>query len=191
MIHRIFIAINLTDSVKAELLSFQERWPELPARWTAKENLHLTLAFLGNTEKGELEELKKLAQEIGKRHKPFVLEFTKILYGPVGAPPRMIWAVIQKSSELAELQKDVENTLAQSEQIRSIPEKREYSPHLTLARLREWEFRRMDPEERPEVSESVSLQSEVRSIEIIESKLKRSGAQYSVVQSFPLLERLA
>lgn len=186
MLHRIFIAINFPETVKKELLSYQERWSELPARWVSEDNLHLTLAFLGNTGERELEELRMLMQEIGKRSKPFALEFTEIVYGPVDAPARMVWAIIKKSDELDELQRDVQSTLAQSDQIRYIPEKREYSPHITLARLREWEFRRIDPEERPEINEDISLQSEVRSIEIMESTLKRSGAEYAILQSIPL-----
>ena len=55
--HRIFVAINLPDTVKQELLEYKNKWPEIPARWAGKENLHLTLAFLGNTSDEELREV--------------------------------------------------------------------------------------------------------------------------------------
>jgi len=44
-LHRIFIAINLPANLKKELSMAQNRWPELPARWTKPENLHITLLF--------------------------------------------------------------------------------------------------------------------------------------------------
>ncbi|MCH8987167.1 hypothetical protein IIA94_03325, partial [Patescibacteria group bacterium] len=60
MLKRIFIAINLPDAVKKELLSYKEKWAELftphrnevsgagPVRWVLPENLHITLVFLLN-----------------------------------------------------------------------------------------------------------------------------------------------
>jgi len=44
-LHRIFIAINLPEKLKKELSLFQNRWPEIPARWTRPDNLHVTLVF--------------------------------------------------------------------------------------------------------------------------------------------------
>jgi 2'-5' RNA ligase len=51
MRHRVFIAINLPENVKNKLSSYQEKWPELPIRWTKKENLreftyHFNLSWL-------------------------------------------------------------------------------------------------------------------------------------------------
>ena len=42
-----FIAINLPEDIKEKLAEYQESWSELPIRWTKKENLHITLEFLG------------------------------------------------------------------------------------------------------------------------------------------------
>ncbi len=51
---RVFIAINLPEDIKNELISFQKKWPNLPCRWTKKENLHITLLFLGHLNEEEL-----------------------------------------------------------------------------------------------------------------------------------------
>ena len=192
MLHRIFIAINLPESVKKELLAWQEKWPELPIRWATQENLHITLEFLGGTSDEELDAICGIVKEVASRHHSFPVELTKIRYGPPKSPPRMIWVegppageAGERSQEFISLKKDLESSLANLENLHFVPEDREFSPHITLGRLRQWEFQRMDSEERPEVEEDISLQFEARSIEVMESKLKRSGAEYSILQSFP------
>ena len=201
--HRIFIAINLPEEAKEELLAYKNKWPELlasptrldpaeraggPARWTTKENLHLTLAFLGNTSDQELEEVCSVIKQVGARHQPLSIEFNKIVYGPLrlrsGQAPRMIWAVAEPASsadKLLELQKDVVQTL-------HVEQEQNFTPHLTLARLKAFELQGMELEEMPDVNEEVSISFEVKSIEVMESRLRRSGAEYTTIQSFMLKE---
>lgn len=182
---RIFIAINLPESVKKELLSFQDKWPELPARWTGENNLHITLAFLGYVSDNELLKVCDITKRVAERHKAFDIRLSKVLYGPPKKlPPRMIWAEAEKSSELATLKEDLERELAG--EIRFSPENRAFSPHITLARIRAWEWRKIEPEERPEINEDIDIAFEVNSVEVMESVLKRGGAEYSVLESTPL-----
>ena len=65
-------------------------------------------------------------------------------------------------------------------------EERSFSIHITLARLNAWEFQKIEPEERPMINEVVSLNIPVSSFEVMESTLKRTGAQYSIIESIPL-----
>lgn len=184
--HRIFIAINLPNKIKSELLGYKEKWPDLPARWTSQENLHLTLAFLGNTSETELQALLEIVKRVGERHSSFELQIMRMQYGPTPKNPRMIWAYLKKSQELGNVQKDLEEELANAKQISYQPEKRAYAPHLTLARLKTFELQRMELEELPEVNEELSLAFQSTSIELMESKLKRSGAEYTILQTIPL-----
>jgi len=191
MKHRIFIAINLPEDIKKELSSFQSRWPELPCRWTKKENLHITLAFLGYLTDEELLEVLRTAKKVSQRHKLFSIILNKICYGPPKKmPPRMVWVEGEKSEELGKLQKDLENSLFTAS-IKSLEESevRPYTPHITLGRIRQWEFRQIEPEERPEIEEEISLNFEVNSIEVMESELKRGGAEYTILESLLLTEK--
>lgn len=180
MRHRIFIAINLPEKVKKELSSFQEKWPELPVRWVKSKNLHITLAFLGYLSDEEVLKVMKITREVGQRHNSFLINLKKICYGPPKKPARMIWAEGEKSKELDKIQRDLVNSLLLPGETRS------YTPHITLGRIRQWEFRQMEPEERPEVNEEINLSFEVNSIEVMESQLKRGGAEYTVLESAPL-----
>ncbi len=188
MRHRIFIAINLPEDIKKRLSDYQKNWPELPCRWTKKENLHITMIFLGYLNDEELLEVIKLVKEVASQNQSFSINLNKILYGPPNKPPRMVWVEGEKSQELANLQKDLENALASSETStkEDISEARPYSPHITLGRIKTWEFRQIELEERPEISEEISLIFPVESIEVMESQLKRTGPEYSILESCPL-----
>jgi len=56
-------------------------------------------------------------------------------------------------------------------------------PHITLGRIRQWEWRRIDPEEIPEINENISLILNVDSIEIMQSRLNQGGSKYTIVES--------
>ena len=203
MRHRIFIAINLPEDVKKQLADYEKKWPTLPVRWVRGDNLHITLVFLGYLNDEELLEVIKIVQEVAAKNLSFSINLNKILYGPPKKfPPRMVWVEGEESQELANLQKDLENSLYSSPlkgikdsnppttlpQERAPGEIRPYSPHITLGRIKTWEFRRIEPEERPSVSEEISLSFPVESIEVMESQLKRGGPEYTILDSAPLAE---
>ena len=184
MRRRVFIAIKLPEGVKKKLGSFQLKWPELPCRWTKKDNLHITLEFLGYLIDEEVVELCQRTRQIASEKPPFTVKLTKICYGPTdkkpirslsaqrsshrsprpssGVAPRMLWAIGDKIKEF--------NII----------------PHITLGRLKMLQFRQMEPEERPEISENIDLSFEVNSIEVMESRLKRNGPDYTILELCPL-----
>jgi RNA 2',3'-cyclic 3'-phosphodiesterase len=186
-LHRVFVAIHLPENVKEELLAYKDMWAELPAKWTTRENLHITLAFLGNRSDRELENTTELIQKVGERHKPFSLNIDRISYGPHSTSlgqanldnPRMIWALLEESQEIRNLQQDIVKTLSLESNV-------SFLPHLTLAKLSAFQLRQMELEELPQIDEEVSLSFQVNSIVTMESKLKRSGSHYTILTSVSL-----
>ena len=171
--HRVFIAINLPEDIKRSLAPFQKMWSDIPVKWVRPENLHITLEFLGYVKDEELVEIFKNTQEITLKHSVFDINLTKICYGPLNKPPRMIWAVGEESKELSSLKKD-------------LAEDQGFIVHITLGRLRKWEWQRIEPEDRPEIDQDIDLNFTVNSIEIMESVLKRGGSEYKELSSFDL-----
>ena len=88
---------------------------------------------------------------------------------------------------MSELREDLENSL--TEKVRFVPEKITVAPHITLARISSWEWRGIEPEERPEISEDIDLTFTVETIEVMESELKKGGPVYTVLESFKLGEQ--
>ena len=186
MLHRIFLAINIPESLKEEMLAVQNTLPEIPCAWTSKENLHFTLVFLGNTSDKELEEVLLLAKKVGEQHKKFSIILSRIQYGSSRNVPRMIWATGRIPKELLALQKDLEKTFSASTILHFTPEKRPYTLHLTLARLNGFELQTMEQDELPIVDEEIAWEIPANSFEVMESRLRKGGAEYTVVQSISL-----
>ena len=188
MKHRIFIAINLPERVKNKLNEYQGKWIDLPIRWTKKDNLHITLIFLGYLSDEELLEVCNITKEVASKYQFFTISLRKIYYGPPKKmPPRMVWVEGEGSKELEKFQGNLENALLNSSTTKEIgSENRTYSPHITLGRIKTWEWRKMEPEERPDVNEEINLTFEINSIEVMESQLKRGGPNYTILESCQL-----
>jgi len=182
---RVFLAINLPAEIKQELLKIQEQFPILPCRFVKDESLHLTLIFLGDRTEEELEKITALGKEVGERTPCFDISFGRVCYGPgKKLPPRLIWAEGEKSEGLITLKKNLDKLLA--EKISFQPERQDFLPHITLARIKAWDWKRIEPEERPKVNLDVSFTLPVSSFELMESELKKSGSEYQILKSFPL-----
>ncbi|MCX6720425.1 MAG: RNA 2',3'-cyclic phosphodiesterase [Candidatus Staskawiczbacteria bacterium] len=186
--HRVFVAINLPHEIRKELFEYSEKHLDLPAKWTAKDNLHITLEFLGALTDEEAGEVCLAVKEVAERHSSFSLNLNKILYGPpnlkAGQAPKFVWAEGDKSEELSALREDLENSLA--EKVAFVPENRVFAPHITLARISSWEWKAIEPEERPEINENLDLLFTVESIEVMESEKRKDGQVYTVLESHQL-----
>ena len=182
MKHRVFIAINLPEKIKKILMDYQERWHDLPVRWARAESLHLTLAFLGDIGDQDLALVCQGLKDIAQKHSPFFINLTQIDYDlKEEKMPRLVWAKGEKSEKLSLLKKDLDEFL--SEKIGFFPEKRDFLPHITLGRINKWQWSKIEPEERPEIKEDLFCDFEVKSLEVMESHLKRTGAEYTILQS--------
>jgi len=196
MRRRIFIAINLPDDIKEDLEKNQHEieslFPEEQTRgmirWVKKENLHITLLFLGYLLDEEVGEVCRNIKKAVSGKSVFSLKLEKISYGPPGKiPPLMIWAIGEKVKEIVDLKDSMEKLLI-SPEVKFGKENRGFKLHITLARIRAWQWRKIEPEERPEIERRISLDFEVNSIEVMESKLKRGGAEYIVLESVKLVK---
>jgi 2'-5' RNA ligase len=184
---RVFIAINLPDYVKKKMLGWQQEWANLPARWTKESSLHITLVFIGYVGDEEMLEICQLVRQIGTQHQPFEIKLERICLGPPEGMPRMIWAEGEKNLALAKLKDDLENALLDSAKSGyNRKEARAFRPHITLARIKQREWRVLPS--RPKIEKEISLSFPVESIEVMESQLLRDGAEYTVLESARLGE---
>jgi len=181
MHHRIFIAINLPEEAKKELLFYQEKWGDLPVRWTKEANLHLTLIFLGYIPDEALLSIFEAVKKVIKKYQPLLINFQKIYLGPPDRTPRMFWVEGEKNQELAILKNDLERELGE---LKGKEEVRAFRPHITLGRIRLEEWRQL--QQKPKIEEKISLIVPVNSIEVMESQLKPTGAEYFILESVEL-----
>lgn len=182
---RVFIAINLPESVKKRLGEFQEKYDYLPVRWTKEPSLHLTLIFIGYVSDEQMLEVCRAARQVASGFTPFFINFKRIILGPPGKPPRMIWLEGEVSKELSELKNQLEEGLLNCNSGFNHQEKRLLRPHITLARIKMEQWRQM--ESKPVIEENFEAQVPVASIEVMESDLKYDGAEYAVLESCELV----
>lgn len=183
--HRIFIAINLPNDIKKQLDSYKNKWRELSVKWINIDNMHITLEFLGNITSEELGEVCVAVKEVVLEHNSFNISLKKVLYWPPGKiPPQMIWVKGEGSKELSSLKTDLQKSLLKI--IRFAPGARVILPHITLARISGWEWKKIEPEERLEINENIDFVFTVESIEVMESVLKKRGPEYIIIESHSL-----
>lgn len=104
---------------------------EISLRWTPAENYHVTLVFLGETDEETIPQIEEQMKTIATKHSAFSLKVRGVGGFPEISHARVLYLGIQRSQNLLNLQSDLE-------QIFKDPQfhERDYSPHLTLARLR-------------------------------------------------------
>lgn len=192
MKRRIFIAIQMPEELKntAEFYLkpfFNDRNIRIPK----KEGWHITLLFCGYLDEKEIEELKKIVKNVASGFRTFEFFPSKILFAPLNRP-RMIWLNFGFAPQFANLKKQIEEAII-SCQGRGLfrdfrLETREPNPHLTLARFEERYFPNIKKFLPVVPAEGVDLAKEtgpflVKSIDVMESHLSRSGAEYEMICS--------
>lgn len=182
---RLFFAINLPSELKGELLDYQDQYSQLPVKWTPKANLHITLVFLGETASGKRQKINKTAQSVQKEFSDFKCNLKKVVLAPPGSTPRMFWVRVEKKPPLLELQRELEkNLLRVSGTGYQEQSNRDYLPHVTLGRIDQDKWEQL--EERVRVTKLLNLSFRTDSFELMQSKLKPSGAKYKTLKTFSL-----
>lgn len=128
---RTFVALDIDLEICRRIADFLEevRGLEPRARWVTTESLHVTLKFIGEKPDPVVDQIR---QALGAIHRPAVeLRFRGTGFFPSPGSARVFWIGIEAESGLVALQKEIEQQLAR---LGVEPEKRAFSPHLTLAR---------------------------------------------------------
>lgn len=180
---RLFVALEIPSLVRenlAALLASLRAVTKEP-RWVRAENLHVTLKFLGEIAEDKLAAVRTTLGEI-RSEQPVALAFRGLGFFPNEKHPRVFWAGMEATANLQALAADIEGAV---EKLGIPREKREFSPHLTLARF---ERPRLPEALRQAIAENAEREfGSLRTNEfhLVQSRLKPSGREYTALQSFP------
>lgn len=126
---RLFVALDFPKSI---LGSLEPLLKDIPAGRPARlEQIHLTLHFIGNVPDLDVPLIKESLRNV-KVH-PMELRLRGVGCFPSPRRPRILWAGIELTPRLTELKNRIDSVL---EALGYPPEKREFHPHITLARLK-------------------------------------------------------
>jgi 2'-5' RNA ligase len=133
---RLFLCIDLPDEVKDQIGSLQQRLRKIDASvsWTRPSNVHLTLKFLGSVPKARVGSVCRATEEAATAINEFDIEVAGTGCFPSTKNPRVFWIGLQDlPHELIELHTAVERAFEREGFDR---ETRNFSPHLTIGRMR-------------------------------------------------------
>ena len=114
---RSFIAIELTNEIKDELAQIQARlkYSGADVKWVEKNNIHLTLKFLGEVSEDKIKTVVSILDDIAKGSKPFEMTIRDIGAFPKIDYPRVVWVGLDKgASESKEIVQRIEEELERS-----------------------------------------------------------------------------
>ena len=184
---RIFIAVELSDIVQGKLDKVQNmlRDCSLNIKWVEQENFHITIKFLGDLSKTQIMEVKDEIETVANNNLPFEIIIDGLGAFPDVEYPKVIWAGIKKNqAQLINVHQAVENKMID---LGFEAEKHDYTPHITLGRVRKKEKNyELISEKIKKFPFEINAHQIVDTITIMKSKLTPQGPIYSPVAEFEL-----
>ena len=126
---RLFIAVDLPDTIRENLAAMSFGIPG--AKWVAPEQLHLTVRFIGAVDGALFRDIKDILN--GIHLASFSMQLKGVGFFPPRGAPRVLWVGLEKNQQLQILRKKIDLLLSR---VGVEPEGRKFSPHITLARLK-------------------------------------------------------
>jgi RNA 2',3'-cyclic 3'-phosphodiesterase len=184
---RVFCAIDLPEAVREKGAAHVERLrvssPQAQVSWNRKQNIHLTMKFLGELPVSRVDNLSAAAARAVGRLSPFEIYIEGPGVFPKHGPPRVLWiGVRDNSGKLATLSSRFEEECAKEGFVR---EKRPFHPHLTLARLRQRDGAQALAAKHQGMHFE-PLEIVVHELLVIRSELSPEGSKYTVISRHQL-----
>jgi 2'-5' RNA ligase len=179
---RTFIAVGLDKPIRDRLLALQETLAraESEVKWVERENLHVTLLFLGEVTDRDIPAVCQAVGDCCKEQASFTLSVETAGCFPNPRRPRTLWAGVgEGTQELVALHDALEPPLLDLGCYRR--EERQYTPHITLGRVRS---------ERPDERLAMALAKQtgwrggsmvVRDVLVMSSELRPQGPEYTLL----------
>ena len=175
---RLFVGIGFPPELKLRLSLLCSGLPG--AKWVDPGNLHLTLRFIGEIGEDVAADIDEALSRLRARRFTLQIAGTGV-FG--GEKPRNLWAGVERSPELVGLRDKVEQALIR---IGLAPEPRKFSPHVTLARLRDPPLDKL----REFLAAHAQFRADplrVEGFSLIASFQTKSGSVYEDQADYPLL----
>lgn len=186
---RAFIAIELPEGLQKKLSDFVEilKNPHDKISWVSSKNIHLTLKFLGDVSIDDIESIKNIIQEVANRYSPFEAIVKEAGVFPSQRNPRVVWIGIENGKDnCRNIYTNLEDKLVSI----GIPkEERDFTPHITIGRVKYIKDINIFSNLITEHSEDLFGNLRVDSISLIKSTLTPEGAVYERLYISPLAGR--
>ena len=150
------------------------------AHWLDPEQMHLTLRFIGDVNSTIFQDVREALTEV--RGEMFSMQLEGVGFFPPRGNPRVVWAGIRKNEQLVQIRNRVESVLIRAG---LEPEGRKYSPHITMARLKNTPSSKVG-DYLAHYSMFMSEEFRVDDFFLYSSVLSSKGAKHFVEERYPL-----
>lgn len=180
---RLFIALPCPKEVKSNLKSIQREIASCgKIKLVEKENIHVTLKFIGEVSVEKAEEITEALAKLSNQE-----SFTVCVKGigvfPKPSFPRVVWAGVSKGSEeITRLHMLVDGLL----QPLGFKPDNQFHPHVTIARVRHLEDREKLAQILKKEKDTEYGTYKAASIHLMESKLTPKGPTYNILKELSL-----
>ena len=187
---RTFIAVDFPPDMLArinEITTFLKKETASNAlKWVETNNLHLTIKFIGEISVSKVEQVKQTLTKSLEDQFAFDIEIGGLGMYPNKNNPRVIWLGVNNGEPLIQIANNLDQALSDLD---IKPERRSFSPHLTIARVR----RNTDKSSAITIGKTLS-QFKVETlgaitidqVNLYHSKLTPSGPIYTILHSVSL-----
>ncbi len=174
---RLFIALK-TDLNKDKIFSYEKSlmrtFPDV--KWVEKENLHLTLKFLGETSEEIKNKVSDKLYDISAKATPFEFYYSGVGAFPVMTKARVIFIGVSEGDSVVSLMKTIDGSLASL----GFKTEKSYVPHLTLGRVRKGSVNL----KRFRLPDFEKIKVKAKGILLIKSTLTKVGPVYEDISEF-------
>jgi 2'-5' RNA ligase len=183
---RVFVAVPLPSDIKDRItdlmMDLKNRLPAeaAPVAWTKKENLHITLKFLGEVNDAQIPLLKGVLSAAAQHTASFDLQLAQLHTFSSDGPIRTLWLGVSPSSELQAI---AEKVIAQCEANGFRREKRAFQAHVTLGRIKSVKGQAVIPSVTTPPATAVEKTFRVNKIVLMRSILSAAGSTYTPVHT--------
>ncbi|MEW6183058.1 MAG: RNA 2',3'-cyclic phosphodiesterase [Bacillota bacterium] len=178
---RLFWAVTLPASVKEAVAAVQTSFRKLTldVKWVETGNLHITVRFLGDTDRNLV---ATLVDDVARKitgFRGFALSLGGAGVFPSIRKPRVLWVGLQSFGPLVELHRLVEETVVP---LGFSPDDKPFSPHVTIGRFRSTNNTTALGPKIEEAGQQKLGEIKVDGIDLMSSRLRPSGAVYTTVR---------
>lgn len=178
---RLFIAMELSPEIQNQLSQIQKQLKSSGAdvKWVKPENIHLTLKFLGETKTSLVENIEKNLQETAEHFEKFEFQLNELGAFPRIQSPRVIWVnAFEPMGIIAKIVSILEEKL---EKLGFAKECREFTPHITIGRVRSSDARFNLVEKLKQEKINQPQIQKVNKLTLFKSTLTPSGPIYEIL----------
>ena len=171
---RLFVAVRVPEEIKEEISKIQMSFKVDGLRKVSKENMHLTLCFIGEVPEKETDRINKVLKEI--QFKSMKISFEKITSFPNEITPRVIIIKLRDNKEFLDLIKEIHTKL--NIQMKDVV------PHITLFRVKQYSQKEVIKKEMQSIKIEKDISFDVDSFFLYSSELGESGPVYKLEEEY-------